>query len=100
MSDDSKPRFDLGDIVRLRADEPDLGLKAGDCGVVWVAYEGVKGIFEGDPIFYEADFIGGDGPRCAHMFRDDDVERVVRPEDTPFPERVEEYRRWLLRVMS
>lgn len=96
MAEDPKPRFDVGDIVRLRVDVPHLGFKTDDYGVAWGIYEGLTGLFEGDPIVYEADFVDRDRSGCAHMFADDEVDRVECTEDTPLPKRIEEERRWLL----
>jgi hypothetical protein len=49
-----KSRFQAGDRVLLMQEYPDLGLKAGAAGVVWMEYAG-------EPPAYEVTFRDADG---------------------------------------
>jgi len=83
-----KFRFWGDEIVRLKQDHPDGGLKAGDCGVVW-------GVYDFKPPFYEASFFDENGHNTDMMFGEQDVEEVLDIKSTPFPEKLEEVRRIL-----
>ncbi len=85
------PRFEGGEIVRLKKDYPDDGVKAGDCGVVW-------GVYVNDWLFYEASFFGADGNTPDIMFEDCEVEEAIEVIDiqqATYPERIEDFQRWL-----
>jgi hypothetical protein len=55
------------EIVRLKQDCPHLGLRAGDCGLVW-------GVYGEQPSMYEATFRRADGKELDHMFAPDEAD--------------------------
>ena len=81
-------RFEGNEIVRLKQDHPDDGLKSGDCGVVW-------GVYDMEPPLYEASFFDQSGNHTDMMFVEQDVEEVLDIAQVPFLEKLEEVRRLL-----
>jgi hypothetical protein len=77
------------EIVRLKRDHPDEGLKAGDCGVVW----GVYGREPDGPFLYEANFFNERGEAIEMMFEEEDVETVDDVAQTPHPDRLLDWQR-------
>ncbi len=77
------------EYVRLKADHPEEGLKAGDCGVVW----GVYAFQPEGPFLYEATFYDGQGRGIDMMFEEEEVETVVDVAQTPHPERLLDWHR-------
>ena len=78
-----KIRFNGTEIVRLKQDYPDYGLKSGDCGVVW-------GSYVCNPPFFEAAFLNQNGEDIDLMFDEDEVEEVSDIQETPFPEKLKD----------
>jgi hypothetical protein len=79
-------RFWGNEIVRLKKDRPDAGLKAGDCGVVW-------GVYDMKPPLFEASFFDENGENTDMMFEEQDVEEVLDIKEATFSEKLEETRR-------
>jgi len=71
--------FQKGDIVSLIADNPILGLKAGDLGVIWLVYDLM-------PDIYEVTF--GEGKDAFDMATYEEEIQAVAPaalvDETPF----------------
>lgn len=80
--------FDGGEVVRLKHDHPEDGLKSGDCGLVW-------GVYNLDPPFYEACFVDEFGDFTDLQFEDGEVDQLADPQEAAFIDRLEELRRML-----
>jgi len=78
-------RFIGNEIVRLKQDHLEDGLKAGDCGIVWGSY-----VY--DPLLYEAAFLDQYGKDIDLMFDEDEVEEVFDIKETPFPKELKDMR--------
>ena len=74
--------------MRLKDNYPEEGLKAGDCGLVWAAYNG-------NPAFYEASFVDELGEFVDIRFYEEAVEELTNPEEAPFIARLETLRRMM-----
>ncbi len=81
-------RFDGGEMVRLKHDQPEDDLKSGDCGLVW-------GVYNHDPPFYEASFVDESGEFVDLMFYEEEVEELANPQEAPFIDRLERLRKML-----
>jgi len=88
MSDDAF-RFHGCEIVRLRNDDADGDLKAGDCGVVW-------GVYAFEPPLYEATFVDRNAIMIDRMFNKEEVDELLDVQHAPFPHVLEE----ILRVFE
>jgi hypothetical protein len=76
-------RFDGGEFVRLRNDDANGELKAGDCGVVW-------GVYAFEPPLYEATFIDRNEAKIDRMFYEEEVEVLTDVQQAPFPHVLED----------
>ena len=65
-----KTQYDGGDVVRLKHDQLQKGLRAGDYGVLW-------GVYRTEPLTYEATFHPHEGQDVDLMFEADAVEPVT-----------------------
>ena len=83
-------RFNGGEIVRLRRDHPEDSLVSGECGLIW-------GVYDHDPILYEASFVDKSGKFVDMRFYEEEVEEVRNPEEVLHIDRLEELRRMLER---
>ncbi len=77
-----------GHIVRLKHDPDDDDLRAGDCGIVW-------GVYDFQPVIYEATFLNRQQQKVDLMFAESEVELLENFDDTPFPEHLREMRQTL-----
>ena len=76
------------EIVRLKHNHPEDGLKAGDCGLIW-------GVYKFDPPLYEACFVDEFGEFVDMTFEEEEVEQLDNPQQAPFIERLEHFRQML-----
>jgi len=84
-------RFNGGEIVRLKDNSSEDGLKAGDCGLIWAAYNA-------DPPFYEASFVDELGEFVDIRFYEEEVEELTHAEGSPFIAQLEKLRSMLEKV--
>ena len=88
----TEPTFASGDIVRLKKDLKDTNLKTGDYGIVWAVYPSYIDENKKSLAFdYEGTFWNKRGDYDDAMFEEEDVEKVLKLEETPYSEDMKEF---------